>query len=173
MPFLNQPVGDRQTRAALFLFWAMAAIVGTALMFEHWGGYIPCKLCLEQRLPYYLGMPAMVVAGYGAGLEWPACVRRGALLTGGVLMAYGMLLGAYHAGVEWALWAGPADCVAVAGAPETGGKGVLDAIDAFVPPSCDKAAWRMFGLSFAGWNVPVSLVLAVIALRSAIGARSE
>ena len=40
----------------------MAATVGTALGFQHLGGYIPCKLCLEQRTPYYVGVPLMALA---------------------------------------------------------------------------------------------------------------
>ena len=40
----------------------MAATVGTALGFQHIGGYIPCKLCLEQRMPYYVGVPLMALA---------------------------------------------------------------------------------------------------------------
>ena len=44
---------------------------------------------------------------------------------------------------------------------------MLDAIDAIMPPSCDKAALRILGLSLAGWNAIASLVLAVVALRGA------
>ena len=50
---------------------------------------------------------------------------------------------------------------------DTGGKGVLDAIDTFVPPSCDKAALRVLGLSFAGWNAVASLILGAVAFRGA------
>ena len=41
--------GYSRTQIATFLALAMAAVVGAALAFEHIGGYIPCKLCLEQR----------------------------------------------------------------------------------------------------------------------------
>ena len=37
----------------------------------------------------------------------------------------------------------------------------------YVPPSCDKAALRVLGLSFAGWNAIASLILGVIAFRGA------
>jgi len=85
-------------------------------------------------------------------------------------MAWGLYLGVKHAGVEWGFWAGPTDCGAVAAPADTGGKGVLDAIDTFVPPSCDKAAWRdpVLQLSFAGWNAVMSLVLGVAAFRGAL-----
>jgi disulfide bond formation protein DsbB len=93
-------------------------------------------------------------------------VTRGLLLAGGLLMAYGVALGTYHAGVEWAWWQGPTDCGAVESV-DTGGS-LLDALNNVVPPSCDKAALRVLGLSFAGWNVIASLILALAAFRGAL-----
>jgi disulfide bond formation protein DsbB len=101
-------------------------------------------------------------------IKLPAWTTRGLLIAGGLLMAYGLYLGVYHSGVEWAWWPGPTDCANVAGPVDTGGKGVLDALDQFVPPSCDKAALRILGLSLAGWNAIASLILAVVAFRGAM-----
>ena len=152
---------------ALFLTFAMAAVVGGALGFEHIGHYIPCKLCLEQRVPYYIGVPVVALAAVSATLRWPPVVTRVLLIAGGLLMAWSLFLAIRHSGVEWGWWAGPTDCGAVAGPADPGGKGVLDAIDTFVPPSCDKAAARLLGLSFAGWNAVASLILGVVAFRGA------
>ena len=63
-------------------------------------------------------------------LRWPPLVTRLLLFAGGLLMVWGLYLGVRHAGVEWGWWAGPTDCGAVAAPADTGGKGVLDAIDA-------------------------------------------
>jgi len=166
---MNTTASAERTRTftAAVLALGMAAVVGSALGFEHIGGYIPCKLCLEQRLPYYVGAPLMAVAFLSSTLRWPTWLTRGLLVAGGLLMTYGLYLGVYHSGVEWAWWPGPTDCGDVGGGVETGGKGVLDALDAFVPPSCDKAALRVLGLSMAGWNAIASLVLAGIAYRGA------
>lgn len=171
MTSIASPTGRRQTLTALFLTVAMTVVVGAALGFEHIGGYIPCKLCLEQRIPYYVGVPVMALAVLSSLLHWPAWVTRGLLLVGGLLMAWGLFLGVKHAGVEWGWWAGPTDCGAVAAPADTGGKGVLDALNSFVPPACDTAALRVLGLSFAGWNVVASLILAVVAFRGALGKR--
>lgn len=152
---------------ALFLAFAMAATVGTALGFQYIGGYIPCKLCYEQRMPYYIGVPLMLLGALAAFLKLPLWIVKVLLGAGGVLMAYGFFLGGYHAGVEWGWWPGPSDCTNIAAPVDTGGNGVLDALDQFVPPSCDKAALRIFGLSMAGWNVIASLILAVVAFRAA------
>ena len=70
----------RKSDAALFLAVAMAATVATALGFQHIGGYIPCKLCLEQRWPYYVGAPLMAVAAYlgASGAGSPRLTARAA-----------------------------------------------------------------------------------------------
>lgn len=168
MASINSPSGRTQTVTAAFMTVAMAGVVGTALGFEHLGGYIPCKLCLEQRIPYYVGAPVMALAFVSATLRWPAWMTRGLLLVGGLLMTWGLIMGVRHAGVEWGWWAGPTDCGAVAAPTDTGGKGILDALNTFVPPACDSAALRVLGLSFAGWNAVASLVLAAIAFRGAL-----
>jgi disulfide bond formation protein DsbB len=152
---------------AAFLMIAMAATVGTALGFQHIGGYIPCKLCYEQRIPYYIGAPLMAVALLSAALRLPSPLTRLLLLAGGLLMLYSVYLGVHHAGIEWGWWAGPTDCGMVEPPASGGSGGILDQIDKVVPPSCDKAALRILGLSLAGWNAVASLVLALVALRGA------
>ena len=52
----------RRMAIAIFLAVAMAATVGAALGFQYIGGYLPCKLCYEQRIPYYVGAPLMLVS---------------------------------------------------------------------------------------------------------------
>jgi len=155
------------TLTALFLMLAMAATVGAALGFQHLGGYIPCKLCLEQRMPYYIGVPLMAVAAIGSLVGAPRWITRSLLAAGGALMLWGLYMGVYHSGVEWGWWPGPTDCGAV-DAGVDGNRSVLDMLDDVVPPSCDKATLRILGLSFAGWNAVASLVLAAIAFRGAL-----
>jgi disulfide bond formation protein DsbB len=165
---LTAPTGRFQVIAALALVAGMALTVGIALGFQHIGGYIPCKLCLEQRTPYYVGVPLMALAAVSAALRLPGIVTRGLLFAGGLLMAYGAYMGGFHSGVEWGWWAGPTDC-GVVDAPAGGGSGgVLDQLNAVIPPSCDEAAGRFLGLSFAGWNMLASVVLAAIAFVGAL-----
>jgi len=162
----SDPISRRQALLAAILGIAMLVTVGGALALQHLGGYIPCKLCLEQRTPYYVGVPLMALAWLTAWRGRRRAVTRLLFAAAAALMAYGLYLAIYHAGVEWAWWPGPTNCSAVP-TIETGGKGVLDTINTVVPPSCDKAALRILGLSLAGWNAIVSSVLAAVALRAA------
>ena len=95
-------------------------------------------------------------AGGGSRRSPPMSARRAccsrccsALLA--LLMLYNAGLGAYHAGVEWGFWEGPASC-----APSVGVGSAADMLDQLQnahAPSCTEATWRFLGLSFAGWNV--------------------
>lgn len=168
MTAITAPTGRPHLLLALLVAAGMALAVGTALGFQYIGGYIPCKLCLEQRVPYYVGIPVVLLAALSAALRLPGAVTRGLLVVGGLLMVYGGCLGVYHSGVEWGWWEGPADCQAVNLSASVGGSGgILDQIDKVVPPSCTVAAGRFLGLSFAGWNVISSAIIAAIALTAA------
>jgi len=160
---------DRPVAAAIIVAVVMAGTVGLALGFQHIGGYIPCKLCLQQRWPYYIGAPLMALTAYAGAAGVSPKMLRGLLLIGALILAVSLFLGVRHAGVEWGWWAGPTDCGSVAPV-DTGGKGVLDALNTVIPPSCDTAAWRdpLLRLSFAGWNAVISLVLLLVALRGAL-----
>lgn len=157
----TQPAGRIHKLGAALLALGMAVTVGTALGFQHIGGYMPCKLCLEQRLPYYIGLPVAVLALLAAVLKLPSLVVRILLLIIALLMLWSLWLGGFHSGVEWGFWPGPDDCGAIPSA-QPGGN-LLDQLDAIIPPSCDQAAGRFLGLSFAGWNVVASAILAAIA----------
>lgn len=157
---LTDPIGRLQQGALALLAVGMIVTVGTALGFQHLAGYIPCKLCLEQRMPYYIGAPVMIAGLVAAFAKAPPILVRGVILAGALLMTWSLYLGVFHAGVEWGWWLGPSDCGVVAPAPSGGS--LLDSLDSVIPPSCDQAAGRFLGLSFAGWNAVASLVLAAI-----------
>ena len=138
--------------------------IATATIVAAWGfelaGYLPCPLCLQQRWAYYAAVPlsAVLLVLPLADRNRAGLVRRGLLLVA-LIMTAGAILGAYHAGVEWKWWPGPASCAFGGGL--SGGLPDLDTARAI---SCDEAQWRFLGLSFAGWNVVVSLAVVGLAL---------
>jgi len=139
---------------------SLATILG-AWAFELWGGLAPCPLCLQQRWAYYAAVPlftiAALVIGRGDGGRLPALL----VAAGGLALFTGGLLAAYHAGVEWKWWPGPAACGDV-DLLAPGGSVLPDLSDARVV-RCDEAPWRLAGISLAGYNVLISLALAALA----------
>jgi disulfide bond formation protein DsbB len=122
----------------------------------------PCPLCLEQRYAYYLSIPLAVLVALAAGRGAP----RGVLIAGLAILAVAALgnavLGGYHAGVEWKFWQGPTDC---SGPVVDFGKAgsLLQQLDTVKVIRCDEVQWRFLGLSLAGYNVLISLLMAAIA----------
>ena len=155
---------------ALVLTVGMAVVILSALGFEHIGHYIPCALCLMQRWPYYIGIPIGVLAVLSSVMNAPPAITRTLLLLAGLTMLIGAGMGVYHAGVEWKFWEGPASCSTSANAIPTNPGDLLNDLVTQHGPSCTDATLRVLGLSFAGWNVITSLVLAGVAL---FGARRK
>ena len=150
--------------AAAFLMFA--ALCG-AWYFQYQLGYAPCPLCIQQRIPYYFAIPLGLVLGlyarYGGNKQF---LRYGLYLLA-LILVVSVALGVYHAGVEWKFWQGPTTCAA--GAPTSAPVGnILDALKRpmrAVP--CDEAAWRLFGISLAGYNALISAAAALIAFAGA------
>ncbi|MFK7902836.1 MAG: disulfide bond formation protein B [Nitratireductor sp.] len=170
---LNAQTSSFQIKMAALSFLGMSAVIAAVLIFQHGFGYIPCKLCLGQREPYYVAIPLAFIALISAWQKWPACLTRGFLALCAILMVYAAVLGIQHAGVEWAWWEGPTDCGAVAGGEIKSTGDLLSQLATQKPPSCNEAAGRFLGLSFAGWNVVVSIILALIAFKGAFQKASD
>lgn len=149
---------------AVALLLAAAAIL-IALGFEHIGGYVPCELCLEQRYAYYAGVPLLFLALVLLSAAQP---RAAAALFAIVCIAFlaNAALGVYQAGAEWHFWPGPAACSGSQSITTSAGN-LLEALQHTNVVRCDVASWRFAGISFAGWNVVSSLLIALLSWRSA------
>jgi disulfide bond formation protein DsbB len=139
-----------------------AATILGAWLFQYGLGLNPCPLCLEQRYAYYFAVPlaVMVALGDQAGASRKVLIGAFAAIAAGMLWNAG--LGVYHSGIEWSWWPGPQEC---SGTPGDLGSasGLADKLKSISVVRCDEAAWRFLGLSLAGYNALISLVLAAIA----------
>lgn len=140
-------------------------VILTALTFEHVGGYAPCPLCLMQRYAYYLAIPLLFVA-MALGSEMP---RLAAAIFAVVALAFlaNAGLGIYHAGAEWKFWPGPDTCGGAQALP-TSAADLLTGLAETRVVRCDEPAWVFAGLSMAGWNAVISLVLFALTARAAV-----
>lgn len=146
------PVDKRHARVAAMVMIIATLVVLTAWAFQIFGGFTPCKLCLEQREGYYVAVPLLGLIIAAVMFRWPACVARGLFVVAGLMFAISMVTGIYQAGAEWNFWLGPNDCGA-GGVPSVSSGSLLDEMNDTTVIFCDEAALRVLGLSFAGWNV--------------------
>jgi len=136
-----------------------AGLLGGAFAFQYLGGLAPCQLCLWQRWPHaaaiLIGVVALVTGW--RGLAWLGALA--ALATAGI--------GIFHVGVEQLWWEGLASCTA--GSIE--GISAADLLDPTKDVAavvrCDEIAWQLLGVSMAGWNAILSVILAGIWVKAA------
>ena len=151
--------------AALAVAIVGAATIAGAWFFELVLKLRPCPLCLEQRVPYYIGIPLALVVAFAAWRGAPRALVIGGLIALAGLMVWGAYLGVFHAGVEWKFWPGTPECSGAATFGPAGG--LRERLQDIVVVRCDEAAWRFLGISLAGYNAVISVALAVVALSGA------
>lgn len=139
----------------------IAFVLGLATILAAWGsqligGLQPCELCLEQRLAYYYGLPILLVVL----ITWnrlPLAVWYVAMAIVAAIFVWGTYMGAYHAGVEWGFWPGPTACTGI------GGEMDFNALSNLTPViGCDVVQFRFLGISLAGYNALISLVIVAL-----------
>jgi disulfide bond formation protein DsbB len=173
---LNPPIVltmiNRYFTATKWPFLAAAAsflILCGAWFFQYVLGYEPCALCYDQRHYHWaiigIGLVTGGLMAFRPGLRKYApfaCF----ILLGAFLYSAGFA--GWHAGIEYDWWAGPASCTT------TGSVDVsMDELNAMLGGTgapivlCDEAAWRLFGISMAGYNALLSAGLAVLSVLAA------
>jgi disulfide bond formation protein DsbB len=152
--------------ACAFVTLAGAAILGSALAFQHLGGLAPCELCYWQRYPFWVAIPAGALA-----FALPAW-RPYLLALAGVALAIGAGVAVFHVGVEQHWWQGTAAC----GSPRPPA-GSIEELRARLLAApvvrCDEPQWTLLGVTMAGYNVLLSGGLAALALAGAARAWKE
>ncbi len=149
----TRPLDKIATGLAFLL--GLVTILG-ALASQYIWGLQPCELCLEQRMPYYWGLPllALILVLWNR-LPLPAWYVGMAIVA--ALFAWGAYIGIFHSGVEWGFWPGPTACTGI------GETFSMDALNDLQPViGCDVVQFRFLGISLAGYNALISL--AVVAL---------
>ncbi len=165
MTGMLSPVLKRWPLAAAIVSAAMLAI---AHAFQTFGHLAPCELCLKQRTVYWVALALGLIGAAAAPLLRKPWIPALACALLALVFLFGAGLAAYHAGVEWKWWPGPTTCTGAGGA-RAGTAALLELLHGgkIRAPQCDVAAWRMLGLSMAGWNALASLGFAAISALAA------
>jgi len=135
------------------------ALLAGAFIFQYLG-YAPCKMCIWQRWPH--GVAVLV------GLVLLATNLRVLAWIGALAAATTSGIGFFHAGVEQGWWDGPSSCSGAGpGLSGLSGEDLLSTDNVAEIVMCDEIAWSLMGLSMAGWNAILSLILVLVWVRAA------
>jgi disulfide bond formation protein DsbB len=142
----------RLDRARLLAVLVPNALLWGAIGFQHFGGLVPCEMCMWQRWPHVAAILLALVAILLRGT--PSASRAVTALAAAAILVSGGI-GVYHAGVEYRWWSGFTACTA----PMTGGsaKDIIAQILAAPIERCDTPQWTFHGVSLAGFNAILSL----------------
>lgn len=152
------------SRSAWPLVTALAsgAMLAVAVFyFQAYRGLPPCPLCLDQR-NWHWAVVAVSLAGFSLS-RWKPALGRWILIAIGLVLLGSAVQAAFHVAVEqhWVIYR----CDAAVDLGDL----TLDMNAPLEVPQCDKVLWSLFGISMAGYNSILSLILAlatfVIALK--------
>ena len=148
---------------ALILGISLSALA-IAYASQVFGGLQPCVLCIYQRYAYGA---AIAFGLLGLALGGNPAARRGLVILGGLAFLGGAAIAAFHVGVEQQWWLGTTECRS----PVFDSSLSIDDLrkqllnTKFV--ACDQIPWSLFGISIAGYNLLLSLGLALACLWAA------
>ena len=141
-------------RLGIIAMLGSIALLGGAFAFQHIGGLAPCNLCFTQRWPHAAAIVIGLVSLIAPFAIW--------YILGAVSTFATAVVGAYHVGVEQKWWQGPQTC---SGGADTSGKSAEELLEQLLATPvvrCDEIAWQLAGISMAGWNMLLSLILCAI-----------
>ena len=167
--WIDRARAEPAAAAALAVFVLSAATLCGAWFFEFVLKIPPCPLCLEERIPYHVVIPLSLLVAIAAIVRAPPRLIMVGFIAIIAAVLCNVVLGTYHAGVEWHFWAGPTDCTGPLTDLKTGGS-IINQLQTIHVVRCDEAAWRFLGLSLAGYDVLISLALAGVAAWGALRA---
>ena len=145
----------------IFLIVILAIIslmILSALIIQYWLGHEPCKLCLYQRIPYFLSMLLIIKILFIKKYE------KITLLILFLVFMSSATLALYHFGIEQGFFNESLACT-VGDLSKTLSKEELLQQLKQNSITCKDVSFRILGLSLAAINTIFSLILSVIFIR--------
>ena len=141
----------------IILSFIYLAII-SALLIQHWLGHEPCKLCLYERIPYFLSILLIVKILFIKEYEKITLFILSIVFIGSAALAF------YHFGIEQGFFIESPVCESQDLSKILSKEDLLEQIKQN-SISCKKVSFRVLGLSLAAINTIFSLVLSVIFIR--------
>ena len=142
----------------IFLIVILAIIsltIMSALIIQYWLGHDPCKLCLYERIPYFLSMLLLIKIIFIKKYE------RIILLILFLVFMSSTTLAFYHFGIEQGFFSESLACTTGDLSKTLSKEELLEQLKQN-RISCKDVSFRILGFSLAAINTIFSLVLSVI-----------
>jgi disulfide bond formation protein DsbB len=145
----------------IFLIVVLAIIsltIISALIIQYWLGHEPCKLCLYERIPYFLSMLLIIKILFIKKYEKITFLILSLVFIGSAALAF------YHFGIEQGFFSESLACTTGDLSKTLSKEELLQQLKQN-SIGCKNVSFRILGLSLAAINTIFSLVLSVIFLR--------
>ena len=133
-------------------------ILVSAFIIEHSLGHEPCKLCLYERIPYFLSMLLIIKILFIKKYEKITFLILSLVFIGSAALAF------YHFGIEQGFFSESLACTTGDLSKTLSKEELLQQLKQN-NISCKDVSFRILGLSLAAINTIFSLVLSVIFIR--------
>ena len=145
----------------IFLIVILAIIsltIISALIIEYWLGHEPCRLCLYERIPYFLSMLLIIKIIFVKKYEKITLLILFLVFMSSTVLAF------YHFGIEQGFFNESLACTSGDLSKTLSKEELLEQLKQN-SISCKDVSFRILGLSLAAINTIFSLVLSVIFIR--------
>ena len=142
----------------IVIFAIISLAVTSALIIQYWLDHEPCKLCLYQRIPYFLSMLLIIKILFIKKYEKITLLILFLVFMSSAALAF------YHFGIEQGFFNESLACTAGDLSKTLSKEELLQQLKQN-STTCKDVSFRILGLSLAAINTIFSLILSVIFIR--------
>ena len=142
----------------IFILTIISLTIISALIIQYWLGHEPCKLCLYERIPYFLSMLLIIKILFIKKYEKITFLILSLVFIGSAALAF------YHFGIEQGFFSESLACTTGDLSKTLSKEELLQQLKQN-NISCKDVSFRILGLSLAAINTIFSLALSVIFIR--------
>ena len=142
----------------IVIFAVISLTITSALIIQYWLGHEPCKLCLYQRIPYFLAILLIIKIFFFKKYEKITLLILTLIFVSSTALAF------YHFGIEQDFFSESLACAAPDLSKTLSKEQLLEQLKQN-NISCKDVSFRILGLSLAAINTIFSLFLSVIFIK--------
>ena len=142
----------------IFILAIISLTIISALIIQYWLGHEPCKLCIYERIPYFLSILLLIKILLFKKYEKITLFILFLIFIASAVLAF------YHFGIEQGFFSESFVCKAGDLSGTLSKEQLLEQLNKY-NISCKDVSFRVLGLSLATINTILSIMLSVIFLK--------